>query len=150
MLNDEAMITYYYFQELTNTFNSIIQAKHDKPDGTPEAPAGTPLPAALPIPGPGAAPGIGTLGRPSSGGGGPSTVMDTIFSPLINKNPRVRFSSRSGCFEFFALILRNSSQSPSIKFICLSNAKIRSGQSKRRTANKIIYGIKTEIREKLE
>ncbi|KAG8233614.1 hypothetical protein J437_LFUL001025 [Ladona fulva] len=38
--------------------------------------------------GPGAAPGIGTRGSPSSGGGGPSTVIDTIFSPRINRKPR--------------------------------------------------------------
>lgn len=43
-----------------------------KPGGTgPGGGTGIPLPAARPNPGPGIAPGIGTLGRPSSGGGGP-------------------------------------------------------------------------------
>nr|CAD7462166.1 unnamed protein product [Timema tahoe] len=96
---------------------------HQLPAGTPAVPAGTPLPAALPMPGPGAAPGMGTLGRPSSGGGGPSTVSDTMFSPRRRTNPKTLFSSRSGCFVFLGFILRNSSQSPRIRFMCLSNAK---------------------------
>uniref|UniRef100_A0A1A9ZXF8 Uncharacterized protein n=1 Tax=Glossina pallidipes TaxID=7398 RepID=A0A1A9ZXF8_GLOPL len=44
------------------------------PAGTDDIFTGTPLPAARLIPGPVAAPGIGTRGKPSSGGGGPSTV----------------------------------------------------------------------------
>lgn len=88
---------------------------------------GTPRPAALPTPGPGTTPGIGTLGMLSSVGGGPSTVIDTMFSPLNNTNPSTLFSSRSVAptpdLLILALILRNSSQSPKIKFMCLSNAK---------------------------
>uniref|UniRef100_A0A2K5CFM4 Uncharacterized protein n=1 Tax=Aotus nancymaae TaxID=37293 RepID=A0A2K5CFM4_AOTNA len=76
-------------------------------------PAGTPLPAALPTPGPPAAPASGTRDVLAyifltSLGGGPSTVMDTKFSPRSNTRPKTRFSSRSGCFR--------------IKFICLSKA----------------------------
>lgn len=86
------------------------------------APAGTPLPAALPTPGPPAAPARGTRAIPVSFGGGPSTVMDTRFSPRSNTRPRTRFSSRSGCFEFLGFILRNSSQSQRMRFMCLSKA----------------------------
>lgn len=86
------------------------------------APAGTPLPAALPTPGPPAAPAKGTLAIPVSFGGGPSTVMDTRFSPRNKTNPNTLFSSLSGCLEFLGLIFLNSSQSHSIRFICLSNA----------------------------
>uniref|UniRef100_A0A2K5P2F3 Uncharacterized protein n=2 Tax=Cercopithecinae TaxID=9528 RepID=A0A2K5P2F3_CERAT len=90
-------------------------------------PAGTPLPAALPTPGPPAAPASGTRAISvlpyiflTSLGGGPSTVMDTKFSPRSNTRPKTRFSSRSGCFPY--LIFLNSSQSQRIKFICLSKA----------------------------
>lgn len=103
--------------------------------------AGIPRPAALPTPGP-TAPGMGTRGNPSSGGGGPeikriyinhlklqsfikilpSTVKETIFSPRNSTNPRTLFSSLSGSLVFFCLIFLNSSQSPNIKFMCLSNA----------------------------
>uniref|UniRef100_A0A8B9EJX9 Uncharacterized protein n=1 Tax=Anser cygnoides TaxID=8845 RepID=A0A8B9EJX9_ANSCY len=84
------------------------------------APAGTPLPAALPTPGPPAAPARG----------GPSTVMDTRFSPRSNTRPRTRFSSRAARGsarrsrrEVTAhLILRNSSQSQRMRFMCLSKA----------------------------
>uniref|UniRef100_A0A7N8YAY5 Uncharacterized protein n=1 Tax=Mastacembelus armatus TaxID=205130 RepID=A0A7N8YAY5_9TELE len=58
-------------------------------------------------------------------GGGPSTVIDTRFSPLSRTRPRTLFSSRSGCFEFFGLtylIFLNSSQSHRIRFMCLSKA----------------------------
>lgn len=85
-------------------------------------PAGTPLPAARPTPGPPAAPASGTRAMPVSFGGGPSTVMETKFSPRSSTRPSTRFSSRSGCFAFFGLIFRNSSQSQRIKFICLSKA----------------------------
>uniref|UniRef100_A0A8C0U6H8 Uncharacterized protein n=1 Tax=Cyanistes caeruleus TaxID=156563 RepID=A0A8C0U6H8_CYACU len=74
------------------------------------APAGTPLPAALPTPGPPAAPARG----------GPSTVMDTRFSPRSNTSPRTRFSSRSGCFEFLGLMRKKISQR--MRFMCLSKA----------------------------
>lgn len=36
-------------------------------------------------------------------GGGPSTVMETKFSPRSSTRPKTRFSSRSGCFAFFGL-----------------------------------------------
>uniref|UniRef100_A0A452FV85 Uncharacterized protein n=1 Tax=Capra hircus TaxID=9925 RepID=A0A452FV85_CAPHI len=85
-------------------------------------PVGTPLPAALPTPGPPAAPASGTRARPVSLGGGPSTVMETKFSPRNNTRPKTRFSSRSGCLAFFGLIFLKSSQSQRIKFICLSKA----------------------------
>uniref|UniRef100_A0A8C3R6S8 Uncharacterized protein n=1 Tax=Cyanoderma ruficeps TaxID=181631 RepID=A0A8C3R6S8_9PASS len=77
------------------------------------APAGTPLPAALPTPGPPAAPARG----------GPSTVMDTRFSPRSNTRPRTRFSSPGlGAPPTAHLILRNSSQSQRMRFMCLSKA----------------------------
>lgn len=85
-------------------------------------PAGIPLPAALPIPGPPAAPASGTRAMPVSLGGGPSTVIETRFSPRSSTRPRTRFSSLSACFEFFGLIFLNSSQSHRIKFMCLSKA----------------------------
>uniref|UniRef100_A0A452EIW1 Uncharacterized protein n=1 Tax=Capra hircus TaxID=9925 RepID=A0A452EIW1_CAPHI len=72
-------------------------------------PAGIPLPAALPIPGPPAAP----------ASGGPSTVIETRFSPRSSTRPRTRFSSLSPTPY---LIFLNSSQSQRIKFICLSKA----------------------------
>uniref|UniRef100_A0A3Q2E663 Uncharacterized protein n=1 Tax=Cyprinodon variegatus TaxID=28743 RepID=A0A3Q2E663_CYPVA len=98
-------------------------------DGPPTpltAPAGTPRPAARPTPGPPATPARGTRAIPetlTSLGGGPSTVMETRFSPLSRTKPRTLFSSRSGCFETWTyLILRNSSQSHRIRFMCLSKA----------------------------
>lgn len=48
--------------------------------------------------------------------------MDTRFSPRSRTRPRTLFSSRSGCLEFFGLILRNSSQSHRMRFMCLSKA----------------------------
>uniref|UniRef100_A0A671V3T9 Uncharacterized protein n=1 Tax=Sparus aurata TaxID=8175 RepID=A0A671V3T9_SPAAU len=85
------------------------------------APAGTPRPAARPTPGPPATPANGTRAIPvwrgrqitlrvelTSFGGGPSTVIETRFSPLRRTRPRTLFSSRSGCFE--------------IRFMCLSKA----------------------------
>uniref|UniRef100_A0A2I3TRU0 Uncharacterized protein n=3 Tax=Homininae TaxID=207598 RepID=A0A2I3TRU0_PANTR len=71
-------------------------------------PAGIPLPAALPIPGPPAAPARG-----------PSTVIETRFSPRSSTRPRTRFSSLSSTPH---LIFLNSSQSQRIKFMCLSKA----------------------------
>lgn len=53
-------------------------------------------------------------------GGGPSTVMDTRFSPLSKTRPRTLFSSRSGCFEFFGLV-RDQTDYPA----CLSQAANR-------------------------
>uniref|UniRef100_A0A3P9LXL2 Uncharacterized protein n=1 Tax=Oryzias latipes TaxID=8090 RepID=A0A3P9LXL2_ORYLA len=81
---------------------------------------GTPRPAARPTPGPPATPAI----RLTSLGGGPSTVIETRFSPLSRTKPSTRFSSLSGCFEFFGtyLIFLNSSQSHRIRFMCLSKA----------------------------
>uniref|UniRef100_A0A3P8TWA2 Uncharacterized protein n=1 Tax=Amphiprion percula TaxID=161767 RepID=A0A3P8TWA2_AMPPE len=55
-------------------------------------------------------------------GGGPSTVMETRFSPRSRTRPRTRFSSRSGCFEFFGLEDGNNTQYPQIRFMCLSKA----------------------------
>uniref|UniRef100_A0A3Q3KKV1 Uncharacterized protein n=1 Tax=Monopterus albus TaxID=43700 RepID=A0A3Q3KKV1_MONAL len=77
----------------------------------------TPLtgPATRPTPGPPATPANGTRAIPvtlTSLGGGPSTVIETRFSPLSRTRPRTLFSSRSGCFEFFGLI----------RFMCLSKA----------------------------
>uniref|UniRef100_A0A8C9QWB4 Uncharacterized protein n=1 Tax=Scleropages formosus TaxID=113540 RepID=A0A8C9QWB4_SCLFO len=94
------------------------------------APAGTPLPAARPTPGPPATPTRGTRTQPrelTSFGGGPSTVIDTRFSPLTSTRPSTRFSSRSGCFDVEChhatyLIFLNSSQSQRMRFICLSKA----------------------------
>lgn len=43
----------------------------------------------------------------TSFGGGPSTVMETKFSPRSNTRPSTRFSSRSGCFAFFGLDSRS-------------------------------------------
>uniref|UniRef100_A0A3B4YHD6 Uncharacterized protein n=1 Tax=Seriola lalandi dorsalis TaxID=1841481 RepID=A0A3B4YHD6_SERLL len=78
------------------------------------APAGTPRPAALIL---------------TSLGGGPSTVIETRFSPLSRTRPSTLFSSRSGCFEFFGLkkgerkkdklITKHSHR---IRFMCLSKA----------------------------
>uniref|UniRef100_A0A667YIT7 Uncharacterized protein n=1 Tax=Myripristis murdjan TaxID=586833 RepID=A0A667YIT7_9TELE len=56
-------------------------------------------------------------------GGGPSTVMETRFSPLSRTKPRTLFSSRSGCLEGKSyLIFLNSSQSHRMRFMCLSKA----------------------------
>jgi len=57
----------------------------------------------------------------TSAGGGPSTVMDTRFSPRSNTRPSALFSSFSAVL-LFGLTRRNSSQSPRITFMCLSNA----------------------------
>uniref|UniRef100_A0A2K5HTP1 Uncharacterized protein n=1 Tax=Colobus angolensis palliatus TaxID=336983 RepID=A0A2K5HTP1_COLAP len=75
-------------------------------------PAGIPLPAALPIPGPPAAP----------ASGGPSTVIETRFSPRSSTRPRTRFSSLSACLEFFGLERFRTKKSQRIKFMCLSKA----------------------------
>ena len=85
-------------------------------------PVGTPLPAALPTPGAPAAPASGTQAMPVSLGVGPSTVMETKFSPCSNTRPKTRFSSCSGYLAFFGLIFLNSSHSQRIKFICLPKA----------------------------
>ena len=84
---------------------------------------GIPRPT-TPRPNPGAemADGSGTRGTPSSGGGGPSTVRETMFSPLNRTKPRTLFSSLSIPLDPFPLIFLNSSQSARIKFMCLSNA----------------------------
>uniref|UniRef100_A0A8B9KMJ2 Uncharacterized protein n=1 Tax=Astyanax mexicanus TaxID=7994 RepID=A0A8B9KMJ2_ASTMX len=66
------------------------------------APAGTPLPAALPTPGPPATPAKGTRAIPVCG---PSTVIETSSTSLIPY-----------------LIFLNSSQSHKMRFMCLSNA----------------------------
>uniref|UniRef100_A0A8C8GIM2 Uncharacterized protein n=1 Tax=Oncorhynchus tshawytscha TaxID=74940 RepID=A0A8C8GIM2_ONCTS len=78
------------------------------------APAGTPLPAALPTPGPPATPARGGAEWLTSLGGGPSTVMETRFSPLSSTRPSTLFSSRSGCLEFLGLSRG--------EFMCLSKA----------------------------
>uniref|UniRef100_A0A8C5EKZ5 Uncharacterized protein n=1 Tax=Gouania willdenowi TaxID=441366 RepID=A0A8C5EKZ5_GOUWI len=54
-------------------------------------------------------------------GGGPSTVIETRFSPLSRTRPRTLFSSRSGCLDIY-LIFLNSSQSHRMRFMCLSKA----------------------------
>ena len=43
----------------------------------------------------------GTLGTPSSLGGGPSTVIETMFSPLRSTRPSTLFSSLSADFADF-------------------------------------------------
>lgn len=50
-------------------------------------------------------PWTGTQEGLTSLGGGPSTVMETRFSPRSNTRPRTRFSSLSACLEFFGLKL---------------------------------------------
>ena len=55
-------------------------------------------------------------------GGGPSTVRETRFIPLSSTSPRLLFSSLSGPL-FLGLILRNSTQSASTRFMCRSNAR---------------------------
>ncbi|OXU24755.1 hypothetical protein TSAR_011114 [Trichomalopsis sarcophagae] len=62
------------------------------PAGIPEILAGIPRPVARPTPGPVFVPGIGTLGKPSSGGGGPSTYKFRCIKRL-NKNFRMWFRS---------------------------------------------------------
>lgn len=59
----------------------------------------------------------------TSAAGGPSTVMETKCSPLNKTKPNTLFSSLSVPLLLFDFTLLNSSQSPSIKFICLSKAK---------------------------
>uniref|UniRef100_H2M018 Uncharacterized protein n=1 Tax=Oryzias latipes TaxID=8090 RepID=H2M018_ORYLA len=60
------------------------------------------------------------LTGPASG----TRAIPTRFSPLSRTKPSTRFSSLSGCFEFFGtyLIFLNSSQSHRIRFMCLSKA----------------------------
>uniref|UniRef100_A0A8C2WQ57 Uncharacterized protein n=1 Tax=Cyclopterus lumpus TaxID=8103 RepID=A0A8C2WQ57_CYCLU len=92
------------------------------------APAGTPRPAARPTPGPPATPANGTRAMPVWRGG-PSTVIETRFSPLSRTRPRTLFSSHIVCAVKMAavlactyLIFLNSSQSHRIRFMCLSKA----------------------------
>ncbi len=97
-----------------------------KPGGAPTmggtATAGKPRPAARPRPGPGMVPARGTREMPSSGGGGPSTVSETMFCPRSKTKPSTRFSSRSIPLVPLPLIFRNSSHSERMMFMCLSNA----------------------------
>jgi hypothetical protein len=80
----------------------------------------TPLPDGIPLPGP---PVAVSFSRVSSAGGGPSTEREITVSPRTNTSPSGRFSSLSSPLLFpFGIIFRNSSQSPRIKFMCLSNA----------------------------
>lgn len=86
--------------------------------------AGTPRPAARPTPGPETAEAAADLARDSSGGGGPSTVMEMTSSPRRRTRPRVRRSSRSA-LDLEPLAggsLRNSSQSPRTRFMWRSKA----------------------------
>uniref|UniRef100_A0A8D3A1G1 Uncharacterized protein n=1 Tax=Scophthalmus maximus TaxID=52904 RepID=A0A8D3A1G1_SCOMX len=96
----------------------VITWTHTGSPPTPlTGPARTPRPAARPTPGPPATPANGTRAIPvilTSLGGGPSTVIETRFSPLSRTRPRTLFSSRSGCFEFLGLKM--------IRFMCLSKA----------------------------
>ena len=84
----------------------------------PRGTVGTPRPAARPTPGPPAA-AAADLARESSCVGGPSTVKLTISSPRRMIKPRVRRSSLSSgvLTPFFGGSLRNSSESPSTRFI---------------------------------
>jgi hypothetical protein len=77
----------------------------------------TPLPAARPTPGPGTKT---VFERDSFFGGGPSTLKLTTVSPRTSTSPSVRFSSRSPLS--FDLTTRNSSESPRMRFMCLSYA----------------------------
>lgn len=88
----------------------------------PGAIIGIPLPAALPIPGPGTTPAAFTI-RASSAGGGPSTTISITSSPLSIINPRtLLFSLSSSGTPFFGGSCLYSSASPNTKFICLSKA----------------------------
>uniref|UniRef100_A0A3B3B7P8 Uncharacterized protein n=1 Tax=Oryzias melastigma TaxID=30732 RepID=A0A3B3B7P8_ORYME len=104
----------------------VITYKQNLISGPPTPLTGTPRPAARPTPGPPATPHLSYWLKATltSLGGGPSTVIETRFSPLSRTKPSTRFSSRSGCFEFFGtyLIFLNSSQSHRIRFMCLSKA----------------------------
>jgi len=88
--------------------------------------AGTaiPRPLGIPLPGPAkAAAAAPSLILVSSAGGGPSTDRETTHSPLMRTSPRGRFSSLSSPFPFpLGTIFLNSSQSPMIRFMCLSKA----------------------------
>ncbi len=77
-----------------------------------------PRPAALPTPGP---PFSAACSERGFGGGGASADMETTLSPRSRTNPSMRFSSRSSD-AFFPRTFRCSSQSPSTRFMCLSNA----------------------------
>lgn len=100
------------------------------------AATGSPRPAALPMPGPV----LATFWTTCSAGGGPSICIATTSSPRSNTKPSTRRSSRCGLkgiemhhvcnpkadtsslCPFFGGRRRNSSQSPSTKFMCLSKA----------------------------
>jgi hypothetical protein len=88
----------------------------------PGTAAGMPLPAARPMPGPpGATCALDAL--ESSAGGGPSIVRATTSSPRSKTSPNtLRSSLSSSDFPFLGGSLRNSSESPRTRFICLSNA----------------------------
>lgn len=118
--------------------------------GTAPGAIGMPLPAALPIPGPGMAAARPCLLASSEGGGPDSMLILTTSSPRRITNPSDRFSSRStrtsswcccdddndddalvsvvveavDVDDFLGLSLRNSSHSPNTKLRCLSNASI--------------------------
>ena len=57
----------------------------------------------------------------TSAGGGPSTVIETRVSPRNKTSPSALFSSFSFVLAL-GFIFLNSSQSPRMRFMCLSNA----------------------------
>lgn len=98
------------------------------------AATGKPRPAALPMPGPV----LATFWTTCSAGGGPSICIATTSSPRSKTRPSTRRSSRcrivclmvgrgalqrtSSLCPFLGGNRRNSSQSPSTRFMCRSNA----------------------------
>lgn len=90
-----------------------------KPAGALMVALGMARPAARPAPGPAAE---GATLRDSSEDGGDSTWIETTASPRSKTRPRERFSSRSSLAFPFTPKRRNSSQSQSTMFMCLSKA----------------------------
>jgi len=92
--------------------------------GTPPIAGGGAM--AAPRPAPAAAPGPpGAFLVAAEFGPGPSTVMETMFSPRRMTNPSLRRSSRSTTIPasfFLPFVRRNSDVSESTMFMCLSNA----------------------------
>lgn len=86
----------------------------------------------------------------TSGGGGPSIVIDTTESPRRMIKPNARFSSRSSDspLVFFARTFRNSCVSPKTMFMCLSNAKKTPTRTRLSTSNVTTIRACNAIRSK--